>query len=189
MYQNERESGRKRIAFDKYDVGKVMLKLLSCCPNRTKGKAFQIAQELNIRNWAIIKQHLEYDKIRPATGKVCVSFIFWWTTYNHLALFVSIHIDGAHSLPAWTFPNITVKTDDRSYDDHHHQHHSQHFRWRHWYSGKHLHPFRGNETERKYPNIAVSDLWYEGKEKCQDLFKGVEGASAQTTYCLSDAYG
>lgn len=57
-----------------------------------------------------------------------------------------IHIDGAHSLPVWTFPNITVKTHDRSYDDdddHHHQHHSQYFRRRHQNSGKRLHPFKG----------------------------------------------
>jgi hypothetical protein len=53
-----------------------MLNLLSCCPNRIKGEAFQMAQEFNTRNKAIIKQHLEYDKIRPATGKVCVNLLF-----------------------------------------------------------------------------------------------------------------
>jgi len=53
-----------------------MLEVLSWYPNRIKGEALQIAQEFNTRNWVIIKQHLECDKTMPATGKVCVSFVF-----------------------------------------------------------------------------------------------------------------
>jgi hypothetical protein len=40
VYQNERESGGKRIAFDKYDVGKVNVETTIVLSQQDKGRSF-----------------------------------------------------------------------------------------------------------------------------------------------------
>lgn len=107
MYQNEGESRGKRIAFDKHDVGKVNVEtsLLSCYPNRIQGEAFQVAQEFNIRNWAILRVKAASGIRQNKAGdwQILRQFCIPMDHMQSLST-LCVHIDGAHSL---TFVNFS----------------------------------------------------------------------------------
>ena len=71
------ESGGKRIAFDKHNLQKVNVEIAIGFPSRIKAEASQDCSGMQYSKWVNDKkQHLEYDKITPSTGKLYACFTF-----------------------------------------------------------------------------------------------------------------